>query len=344
MQKKLSGHPRKSLKDFYKELANFCENIESIDLYGKGEFLNEFEKELAELVGMEEALFLPSGVMAQLIAVKIYADEMNNNKFSCHETCHLIKHEEDAYKYLINCEAVIIGKKDEAPKAADLKPGVSSLIYELPMRHLGGDAPCFDELEKIKNYCQENKIKLHIDGARIFEVQPFYNKPVREIVSGADSMFLSFYKGFGSTSGSMLFGNKEFIEKARIWLRRFGGNLFQLYPLAIPARMNFNERKDSFNEWTTKAKEIGTLLKEDFNLEVKPYPVKTNMFHVHLPVEPKKLNQYFKDYDQVDLKFGIWEESPKGYSRCEFTVGEATMGLTIEEVRSYFNYIITGVK
>lgn len=333
--KKLAGHPDPTISETYKELAAYAEGIEK-DRYGCGDFLNDFEKELAEKIGMEAAIFLPSGVMAQLIAIKIWGDEVQNNMFACHESCHLIRHEEDSYKTLLNFEAILVGKKEAVPKASDLVPNVSSLVYEIPMRHLGGDLPSFEELEKIKSYCQKNKIKLHIDGARIFETEKFYNRSVKEIVAGADSMFISFYKGFGSTSGSMLFGNSEFIAKAKVWLRRFGGNLFQLYPLAIPAKMNFDKRIEKFPSWVDKAKEIGIMLKEDLGIDVKPYPIKTNMMHIHVPMHPEKLNEYFKQYKDSSIRLGVWLEEPKEHSRCEFTVGEGTLEYSLEEIKKIF--------
>lgn len=341
MKKKLTGHKQNKLTDIYSELTEYSKSIEDIDQYGAGPFLNDFEQHMAKRVGMESALFLPSGVMAQLIAVKIYADEAHNNEFACHESCHLIRHEEEAYKYLIGCQAKLVGTKDKVPLVEDLKPGVSSLVYEIPMRHLGGDAPSWEELEKIKSYCQDNKVKLHIDGARIFEMESYYQRSVQEIIQDCDSLFISFYKGFGSTSGSMLFGSEEFITKARVWLRRFGGNLFQLYPLAIPAKMNFDKRIDKFPQWVERAKEIGKILHEDLEIQVYPYPVKTNMMHLSIPKLPENLNQIFKDFNDADIRLGIWEESPKGHSRCEFTVAEATCELSLEEIRSYFKHMIS---
>ena len=149
MSKKLMGHNVHSISEFYQELADYSKDIDK-DSYGAGDFLNNFEKEMAKLTGFESALFLPSGVMAQLIAIKIYAEEKGNNTFICHESCHLTRHENDAYKHLANLEVKFIGEKDKVPLAQDLVKDVSSLVYELPMRHLGGDAPTWEQLDEIK--------------------------------------------------------------------------------------------------------------------------------------------------------------------------------------------------
>lgn len=345
--KKLSGHKNIELDKYFLEISDYCRmhNIDK-DMYGKGDFLNNFENEVAEIVGMEAGLFLPSGVMAQLIAIKIWGDLKESQTFSCHESSHLLRHEEDSYKELLNFNVEVVGDKNQVPKLNDLKSlseNVSTYIHELPMRHLGGDLPEINELEEMKAYCKEKNIKFHIDGARVFEAATYYNLPINEIVKGADSLFISFYKGFGSTSGSMLFGSKEFIEKARVWLRRFGGNLFQLFPLAIPAKINFDKRKMDFLNWKNKASEISNLLVSELNLEVIPFPTKTNMFHVYLPCSKDKLFTEFQKSKElgIDIRIGGWGENESGAQRLEFTVGDGTMELDNNKIIEIFKLLIS---
>lgn len=340
--KKLNGHIKQTIQEEYKILADYAAHI-SKDQYGMGKFLNEFEQEVADLVGMDAAIFLPSGVMAQLIALKIWGEEKKNHTFACHESCHLIRHEEDAYKELLDFQVRFLGSKDIVPGASDINDldnSISSVIYELPMRHLGGDLPSFEEWKAIKDTCKSKKIKLHIDGARLFEATAYYKRDMKEIVHGADSLFLSFYKGFGSTSGSMLLGSRGFIERAKVWLRRFGGNLFQLYPLAIPAKMNFDKRKNDFTKWTDKCSDVSRLLKQEFDLKTIPYPTKTNMFHLYLPNTKEKLRENMKSSKDMDISVGIWEETEDGKSRIEFTVGSGTMELTHDDIKEAFKRLL----
>lgn len=342
--KNLSGHKSKTLKEFYCELANFCDEHDvKSDLYGKGEFLNNFEKEIAELVGMEAGLFLPSGVMAQLIAIKIWGDKANSNTFACHESCHLIQHEEDSYKHLLNFNVELIGEKNVVPIARDissLSTNVSSLVYELPMRHLGGDLPSWIQFQEIKEECKKKNIRLHIDGARIFECQDYYQKSVQEIVQNCDSLFLSFYKGFGSTSGSMLLSNQDFINQARIWLRRFGGNLYQLHTLAIPAKYNFDLHRNKFLAWFKKTKEIASVLKDELQMEVVPYPPKTNMFHVFIPNSMQRLKELKVSSDGINLNIGIWGEESPDLCRVEYYTADASLEFSKAEIHSIFSSLL----
>ena len=104
--------------------------------------------------------------------------------------------------------------------------------------------------------------------------------------------------------------------------------------------MNFEKRIDMFPTWVEKAQEIGTLLKEQFHIEVRPYPVKTNMMHFHLPTTPDKLNTILKNYTDTNIKFGVWAEEPKGYSRCELTIGDGAIELSQAEIKKIFKNVL----
>lgn len=346
--KNISGHKNQNLKEIFLELAHFCEEYSlDKDKYGKGEFLNNFENEIAKVAGMEAGLFLPSGVMAQLIAIRIWADQAKIGRFACHESCHLIRHEEEAYKYLHQLEAIIIGQEGQVPLLEDLvkiNKAVSSLVYELPMRHLGGDLPSLSELEQIKKYAQKHNIKVHIDGARVFEVLPYYDVSLSDLMSGVDSLFLSFYKGFGSTSGSMLLGSKDFIVKSKVWLRRHGGNLFQLYPLAIPAKFNFDKRRELFSQYYEKAKSLVEDLRSELGLVIVPEVIKSNMFHLRIPMGKEKLAEKMKLVNNYIINLGIWGEDSLGRSVVEFSVGDSTIDIPNKELLRVFSELISETK
>lgn len=344
--KNLCGHRLRALPELYAEMQHYLESTEAdIDRYGEGAFLNNFEAELAAKLGLEAAVFLPSGVMAQLVAIKLWALDSGLERFACHETCHLINHEEEAYRELLKFEVQLIGTADRMPLADDLDSlsadSVSSLIYELPLRSLGGELPTWDQWCAIKRLCRDRGIRLHIDGARVFETATHFGHSVAEIVAGADSVFLSFYKGFGSTSGSMLLGSADFIQQARTWIRRFGGNLYQIYALALPARLNYTRRLDRFPDYVAKAKQIAQLLQQHFGLTIIPATVQTNMFHVVLPLEPEILKARLQGYTAAKLNLPIWTDAPvAGMSRCEFTVGDATLEFSDEEIVTIFEDVL----
>lgn len=202
---------------------------------------------------------MPSGVMAQSIALLIH-DKKNKksapNYFACHHSSHLLIHEQDAYRELIGMEPLVIDTRrhsqgchvppmtyqdakeafDAFQKDDDTTQSLSTLILELPHRELGGKCTSWEDILQMKQLCNEHGVQFHCDGARIFEASCYYfddKKSLSEIASVFDSVYISFYKGLGGISGAMLMGNEEFCDEARIWLRRFGGNLFTLLPYAV---------------------------------------------------------------------------------------------------------------
>lgn len=144
----------------------------------------------------------------------------------------------------------------------------STVILECHHREIGGKNTTFGDLQSISNLCRDNGIALHMDGARIWEAAVYYHnddnyachgineeiaadhvggdirvEPTEEetmhetilrVASLFDSIYVSTYKGLGAMTGSLLVGSKEFIQEARIWLRRFGGiHILQQYYTAV---------------------------------------------------------------------------------------------------------------
>ena len=158
-EKFVPGHlPQKAGEEFAL-IAEFCrENNFAADVYGSGDLINSFERKVADLLGFEAACFMPSGTMAQQIALKIYAEKSNNQNFAVHPTSHLELHERHAYAHLSNLKSVIFGDKTRQLNAKDfenLETPVSSAIIELPAREIGGQLPVWEELEKIKQTTKE---------------------------------------------------------------------------------------------------------------------------------------------------------------------------------------------
>ncbi|HEX8637999.1 MAG TPA: beta-eliminating lyase-related protein, partial [Pyrinomonadaceae bacterium] len=233
-EKFVPGHlPQKAGEEFAL-IAEWCRsNNYDADVYGAGDLISSFERKVADLLGFESACFMPSGTMAQQIALKIYAEKTGNPSFAIHPTSHLELHEQHAYAHLSNLKAVIIGDKNRQLDKSDITSSVepvSTVIIELPAREIGGQLPSWKVLTAIKKAAKKQGVFLHMDGARLWETKSFYQKTYKEICKDYDSVYVSFYKGVGALTGAMLLGKDKFIQESRIWLRRFGGNLFQLHP------------------------------------------------------------------------------------------------------------------
>lgn len=287
------------------EVFSSIDNALVPDVYGKGTVIESFENRMAKLFGKPSSVFFPSGTMAQQIAMRIYCDRKNLYKVAYHPLCHLEIHENDGLKKLHPIESVLLGEKNRLITIDDLKEmeDVSSVLLELPQREIGGELPSWEELCEIVKYLKDRDISVHLDGARIFECMPFYKKPYEEIGELFDSIYISFYKGLGGVTGAILLGEKDFLEEAKIWKRRYGGDLYHLYPYIITGEYAFDKREPMMLQFYEDAIEYAELLKTHIkSIDILPETPKTNMFHLFIL---KPYEEVIKVSTKIMKEYGI---------------------------------------
>jgi threonine aldolase len=261
------------------------------DMYGTGKIINDFEEEIAKLLGKEAAVFFPSGTMAQQVALRIWSDEKEMKKVAYHPLCHLEIHEKDGLKVLHHLEPILLGSSDRLFTIEDLesiKEPFACLLIELPQREIGGQLPTWEELVELSEFCKAKGIKLHLDGARLFETLPYYNKSASEICSLFDSVYVSFYKGLGGIAGAMLAGSTEFTLQSKVWKRRHGGDLISLYPYIINAKYCLDKRLGSMRSYWQHALPVAKRLNKIEGVKTIPEVPVCNMFHVYFDA-PKEI-------------------------------------------------------
>ncbi|HWO13127.1 MAG TPA: beta-eliminating lyase-related protein, partial [Polyangiaceae bacterium] len=262
------------------------------DVYGKGGALEELERDVARLLGKPAALFLPSGTMAQQIALRLHAEAARCRRVAFHPTCHLELHEQRAYAELHGLEARLVGRRDQLLELADLEAvgePLAALLLELPQRELGGVLPSWAELTAQADWARGSGVALHLDGARLWESAPFYGKSHAEIAALFDSVYVSFYKVLGAIAGALLAGSEALVAGARVWQRRHGGNLVSMYPYALSARAGLAARLGRLGEYHARAQRIAALWRSLDGVRVTPDPPHTNMFHAYFPVAGEAL-------------------------------------------------------
>ncbi|MEJ0002834.1 MAG: beta-eliminating lyase-related protein [Pararobbsia sp.] len=230
----LYGFAEPKPAQWFAQMARWCEaNEVEHDSYGDGALIGDFEAKVADLLGKPAAAFMPSGVMAQLIALRIWTEQRRVERFGLHVTSHLEVHEEQAYQALLGLQGVLVGQRHAPIVADDLKTlaePLACLLVELPMRELGGQLPPWEALAALKAAARERALPLHMDGARLWESRAFYQRSHAEIAEGFDSVYVSVYKGIGGVAGALLAGEAGFIAQARVWRRRMGGTLVHTEP------------------------------------------------------------------------------------------------------------------
>lgn len=281
----VAGHGIRDVQVLKEAFKNIDGSLVS-DIYGSGKIIEDFQIKMASLLGKEKAVFFPSGTMAQQIALRIWCDEKGSPKVAYHPLCHLEIHEEDGLKELHKIETVLLADKNRVIDLEDvlgMEEGISCLLLELPQREIGGQLPSFETLVHIFEHCRKNGIRLHLDGARLLEVLPYYKKTATEVCELFDSVYMSFYKGVGGIAGAILAGETEFIEKSKVWKRRYGGDLISLYPYILSADYYFDRRAHKMTQYYEAAMELAQLYNSCHDISTLPAVPVSNMFHVHIP-------------------------------------------------------------
>lgn len=316
------------LKDALKAIPPETES----DMYGTGEIIEDFQEKFMKILGKESAFFFPSGTMAQQIALRLWSDEKKSLTIAYHPLAHLEIHEQDGLKEIHHIKTILLGEADRLITLADiqqLKEPVACILIELPQREIGGQLPSFEELKAISDYCRNENIPLHLDGARLWETLPYYQKSPAEICQLFDTVYVSFYKGLGGIAGAILAGPTNFMGNSKIWKRRYGGDLISLYPYILSADYYYEKRIGKMSDYYHDAVKLAARFNKCPGVATIPEIPVTNMFHVHFPKAVSAMEVLIAE---VQEKTGIGIAAalrPDSNGRAHF---EISVGDSFEEI------------
>src|SRR5215208_4776916 len=242
------GHPRAAVGG------------EDADMYGKGGAAERLEARVASLLGKEAAVWMPSGTMAQQIALRLHADRRGTRTVAFHPHCHLDVHEERGYEHLHGLHARLLGDRNRLVEPGDLDDvhePLAAVLLELPQRDLGGRLPAWDDLVAVSERARELGAALHLDGARLWQCGPFYGRALAEIAALFDTVYVSFYKDLAAPAGCALAGPADAIAEACIWEVRHGGRMFSVHPLLVAAERGLDEVLPRMEEYVAHARALG---------------------------------------------------------------------------------------
>lgn len=340
---RIGGHGSRDVQILKDALAEVDGNQES-DMYGKGAVIEDFQEKMASFLGKEDAVFFPSGTMAQQIALRIWCDQKDVKKVAYHPLCHLEIHEEDGLKELHQIEPILLADKTRVITLDDvmnMDEDVACLLLELPQREIGGQLPEYEALVAISEYCREKGIKLHLDGARLLEILPYYEKSADEVCALFDSVYVSFYKGIGGVAGAILAGDRDFIKGSKIWKRRHGGDLISLYPYIISADYYFNQRVGKMKQYHEEAKELAELFNQCHAVSTTPRKPVSNMFHVHFERPQQQAEEVLAEiYESTGVGLTSYVR-PTCDTSCYFevSIGDSYGGVPKNELQNAFTLL-----
>jgi threonine aldolase len=315
------------------------------DCYNQGPLVETLEFRIAELLGKEKALFFHKGITAQLTALKVIAEEKNNNKVVLHPQSHIAGDEKNAYQELMNLHGIEIGVQDTpftAKQVAEVDELVGSLTIEIPLRRAGFKLTPWNELKKMQEWSYRNKTHFHMDGARLWESTQYYQKSLAEISNLFDSVYVSLYKGLGGLSGAVLTGDSEFIDSCKVWRSRLGGDLYSAFPMLITALEGIDNHLEQIPSWVERAHEIASILNHLDKIHVdKPH---TNGFLVFIEADLEELN---KKSIELNRKHGFSlfprfvKSKIEQIQKAEFQVGIGAEEISNEEILDYFHALLS---
>jgi threonine aldolase len=311
--------------------------VPDLDRYGSGGEVEALEREVAELLGTESAVFMPSGVMAQQAALRSWVERSSTDAVAVHGLSHFVMHELDALSQLHQLRVQHLTDEPRPATVADLDElagPLAAVSVELPLRDAGYLLPTWEDLVAFTNRARERGVPVHLDGARLWESQPFYDRPHAEIAALFDSVYVSFYKGLGGIAGAALAGSQDLVAQARRWQARHGGTLFSMLPYAVGARDGLRRRLPRMAGYAARARDLAAGLDSVDGVRVHPNPPHTNAFRVFADVPVEALEEATlraMETDHVALAYWWRRAEVPGWTMTELNVGDATLEWGLED-------------
>jgi threonine aldolase len=278
------------------------------DRYLGGGCVAELEKRFAQVLGKERAVFVPTGTLANHLALRCQARD---------RTRALVQAESHVYRDSLDCVQTLshlnlvplaagkatftLAEVEEAHRQAmggpfPLQVGVISI--ESPVRRQLGEAFDYEEMKRIAAFARKHDIKLHLDGARLFVGSAYTGVTPADYAALFDTVYVSLYKYFNAGTGAILAGPRGVVEQVAHARKVFGGGLYQAWPYAAVA-LNY---LDGFGERYQKAVAAGRALFEQLGkhprFRVEPIPRGTNIAKLQVKdVDGVKYQAALKKHD-----------------------------------------------
>jgi threonine aldolase len=255
------------------------------DVYGEDPTVNRLEKRAAEIFGKEAALFVPSGCMGNLISIKLWTH--HGDEVICDERSHVNLYELASMSAIAGCMPRVARGEDGILSWKDIEAVIRPKIYydsqtvlvciENTHNMAGGTLFPTAQVDDICEHAHEAGLKVHLDGARIFNAAAALGERVDRMTRKVDSVMFCLSKGLGAPVGSMIVGSGAFIEKARICRKMFGGGMRQAGVIAAAGLVALEKSPGRLHIDHENAMRLAKGIAEIPGLEIDPSKVKSNI-------------------------------------------------------------------
>ena len=239
------------------------------DVFGEDPSVNALEERTAKLFGKEAGVYCPSGTMTNQVAIKAHTQP--GDELICDTHAHIYINEAGGIAFnsgvqvrLLPGDQGRISAKQVAENINapfDWLPRTTLVCLENTVNRAGGSYYTLESIKEIAEVCKKNSLKLHLDGARIFNALAETGDSAEETAKPFDSVSVCFSKGLGCPVGSVLVGDKEFIKRARRVRKVFGGGMRQAGFLAAAASYALDHNIKRLKDDHARARKIAEVLK-----------------------------------------------------------------------------------
>ena len=314
------GEP-KSARTMLQTLIEFEDEVGlDPDSYSLGGNVQEVEEKFAEMLGKEAAVFMPTGTLANHLAVRMLCGD--KPRAIVQEQSHLYQDSGDCVSRLSNINLIPLAKDRPHFTVEELKQTVvqseqgrvltpvGALMIESPIRRQEGKVVPFNEMQAITDYCRERGIGTHLDGARLYMMSGATGISAKTYASLFDTVYVSLYKYFGAPFGSVLVGTSQFCDGLYHDRRMFGGGLASANfaaALALKGAEGFEER---FNTAIKRATTLFDKLNRLAGIHIGHIENGSNIFPMDLSRD-LDLDKFVKILQEQSVSISLGNPDPR---------------------------------
>ncbi len=312
------------------------------DNEGKGGVVQKLEEEFAKFTGKQKAIYMPSGTMANQLAIRVLSG--NKSKVYVQEDSHVFNNESDAAQSLHHKRLMPLAKGKATFTLEELKADIKyfkeieifkteigAISIENPVKRLNEEVFDINEIRKIAEFAKKNQIKMHLDGARLHMASAYSGISIKEYCSYFDTVYISLYKYLGASAGAILCGDNDTISQMPHFIKICGGNMATNWTTTAVAYHNLNGFEERYAMAKKKADKLLLQLENSRKFQVKRIKNGSNVFFL----KPTKVTaNVFKERLKRE---GIFFRNPDINGFIKIKINETILRSKTEHLITLFN-------
>jgi threonine aldolase len=310
------------------------------DVYQEDPTVNRLEERAAALFGKEAALLVPTGTMGNTIALKLHTE--HGQEVICESRCHILNYELAMMAWFAGTVARPIPAADGILSWSQIEREIRPLgphwaptgLIAIENTHnmAGGTVYPVAGVREIAAGAHERGLKVHMDGARVFNAAAALGCSVREIAAPVDTVMFCLSKGLGAPVGSMLVGTQRDMDRGRLYRKRLGGGMRQAGVLAAAGLIALEQMPGRLHEDHANARWLAGQLAAIPGIAVDPAAVRTNIVIFDIAstgLSPAEFSRRLKQ--RGVLMNGVSATAVRAVTHCD--VGRADCESAVEDIR-----------